>query len=243
MQQLDSSLGRSYGLWTLFTVVASLVCLIIISTAGGLAGKIVILVVAPPLLLLNIVGVVLLAYVHWMGDRHPFFPHWLFPKLTMHGRRLPGALMRVLDHFFALNLAWALLYMVLWTWDGAEEHDTYFELLLRAARHDVWAAWVVFVFFAFHVFVTFGVAEIALVHVVSYVLVVMDSIVSWLVIALILALVVAYAYDLAKQRKREKSAEDVERKDVAAAAATGREYQIVSGGGSDDDRATAVFKL
>lgn len=137
--------GRSYMLWTICTALVSVFCVLLQSTAGNAVGKIVILVLAPPTAALNLFGILSFAYREWVNPRWQLFPHHLFPHIHLSGKDIPWRLARVVDHYFALMLSWALVFLLLWMWDPTPERNRYIELENPISVHNVWSAWLSFI--------------------------------------------------------------------------------------------------
>lgn len=198
-----SSYGRTYMLWTICTAAVSLLCVIIQSTAGTAVGKIFILVLAPPTVLLNLLGILAFAYREWVNPRWQIFPHSLFPHVLVSGKDIPWRLARVVDHYFALILSWALIFLLLWMWDPTPNRDRYILLENPISVHNVWSAWISFISLSVQIM-----NEIAHTphprHPVSEAIVTSFAIVAWFCTIALFAIVLSVAGEAQLHRNTEQ---------------------------------------
>lgn len=196
--------ARTWMLLTAGTLGASVLCVLIESVVGGRTAAILMAVVAPLLVAGNLAALADLLLREWF---HVSLPHLLWrqrhhgrhdalpPLVYVHRQPVPWRLARVLDHYLALNVAWALLLLVYWVWAPAAHRDLYIELPGKAAQHNVWAAWLVTLVAAFSEFNTAGFGHVVIQHPASAAVELAMVITDRLVDLIILGVVVAEAVE------------------------------------------------
>lgn len=199
-----SDKGGSHGLWTLFTYVAAIVCMIVYSAGSHNVGAWLSIFVAPLVLLANFIGLAVFALRFWLPDYHPFFPHQLFPHLKIHGKAIPWQLLRIVDHAFAYVAAWAFLFLALWMWDT----HRFYEIHVDPAKENVWAAGAVLLRTATMILVTEGGLPFEPKEVVSTLLFTFDAKLSFFVVILVISVVAAHVFEAHRGREKTPDVEE-----------------------------------
>jgi hypothetical protein len=202
--------GRSYFLWTLFTYVPALVCMIVYSAGSHHAGRWMGIFFAPFVLLANIIGFAIFALRHWLSDYHPFFPHELFFVPKLHGKSLPWQLPRIADIAIAFLGAWAFMFLALWMWDT----HRFYEIHVESAKENVWVAGAVALRTAVMISVTEGGLPFEPKEVITTLLFAMDAALSIAILVLVISVVIAHA---AESHRGGKTGHESERPKVAEA--------------------------
>lgn len=189
---------RTYMLYSAATLAASLLGLVVQSTAPG-AGRVLLAVLGPLAVSANLAGLAWLVYHVWVASSHQH-RHLLGQQDAL--RRVPWTLLTVFDHYVGLNLAWALLLLVFWAWDPAPDRSTFIAFAGPLSRSNVWAAWLSTIGTSFQIFNGVGFSQTVVVHpaseAVTNAMTALAGLLQWAVIGV----VIAEGYELAKQRTR-----------------------------------------
>lgn len=196
---------RTYMLLTAITAVASVLAVMIEFVAHNTASHVVLTVTACLAVLMNFCALGELAYHMWI---EPFMHKHRAYDNNKHTQKrhggLPWAALRILDHFLALNLAWALLFVQLWAWDKSADHTHYFRTATAEPLHNVWTVWLVMIGLAFDIYLTAGHSQVLAAAVVTEVLFTFVTVVSAIVRGGVLVLLLDEAYEFFREQRKEQ---------------------------------------
>jgi len=207
--------ARTWMLLTAGTLAVSALAVLVVSTAGGAAGRVLIATLVPPVVIANLAAIADMLAREWLGaslwelatGRRP--PSSGLPALVhVRGRSLPWRLLRVVDHYFAMQLAWALALLCFWAWDADAQHQTYMSIAGELTRRNVWAAWISLVVTTLQVFNSAGFAQIILTHPASEAVSLAMVATSGLTQLLLFGMVAGEGFERAHAARKRAAADD-----------------------------------
>lgn len=143
----DENEGSSYGLFTLCTTIVGALSVLIAQQADTRGAAVWFAIQATLAYAVNLLGIGALFWREWVQQEVELWP--TAPESRLFGRRVPWRVVRALDHYVAINVAFSLLFMTFWVWDSSPDKDYYFALPDTLPRQNAWAVWSVFLGTAF----------------------------------------------------------------------------------------------
>ena len=187
--------------FALLSVVTSIVCAAVYQTGHHQNARVLASVAAPLLAIVNLTGVALfvLEALHNRRKKRRISTHDYFIKTVL----------RVLDHYTAINIGWALVVLTIWMWGQRSSPNAYLFILVGAAQHSVFAAWVSALRGSFGIWLTVGSPSIQPLVTFAEALYLLFYWLAWVMPFCFLGVIVSAAL--------ERPADEGEEKKVAAA--------------------------
>lgn len=193
--------GSSYFFFTAVTAATAALSILLDQQIANEGTRVWFAIQATLLYALNIAGVFSLFWREWIGQAAEISPP-MRSRLRLAGYRIPWRLVRIVDHYVGINLAFSQIFMVFWVWDSSPLKDTYFSFPAGLAATNHWAAWLSFIGTSFAIYNGVGFAEFSLNSSAVVAVATWHIALAKPIDLIVAAIVVAEGYEIVSERRR-----------------------------------------